>query len=51
MPRMERVVLSNCPHHVVKRGHKLQVVCHATEGYQRYLTDLRELKDVFGVKA
>ncbi|MGJ7517063.1 transposase [Pseudomonas baetica] len=50
MPRMGRVVLPNYPHHVVQRGHNRQVVFAAAEDYQRYLTDLRELKDVFGVK-
>ncbi len=46
MPRMGRVVLPNYPHHVVQRGHDRQVVFAAAEDYQRYLTDLRELKDV-----
>lgn len=50
MPRMGRVVLPNYPHHVVQRGHNRQVVFAAAEDYQRYLTDLRELKDAFGVK-
>lgn len=46
MPRMGRVVLPNYPHHVVQRGHNRQVVFAAAEDYQRYLTDLRDLKDV-----
>jgi putative transposase len=50
MPRMGRLVLPNYPHHVVQRGHNRQVVFAADEDYQRYLADLRELKDVFGVK-
>jgi putative transposase len=50
MPRMGRIVLPNYPHHVVQRGHNRQVVFAAAEDYQRYLADLRELKDVFGVK-
>ena len=50
MPRMGRLVLANYPHHVVQRGHNRQVVFAADEDYQRYLADLRELKDVFGVK-
>ena len=50
MPRMGRIVLPNYPHHVVQRGHNRQVVFAADEDYQRYLTDLRELKDAFGVK-
>lgn len=50
MPRMGRVVLANYPHHVVQRGHNRQMVFAADEDYQRYIADLRELKDVFGVK-
>src|SRR5690606_37671 len=50
MPRMGRIVLPNYPHHVVQRGHNRQVVFASDEDYQRYLTDLRELKDAFGVK-
>lgn len=50
MPRIGRVVLPNYPHHVVQRGHNRQVVFAADDDYRRYLVDLRELKDVFGVK-
>ncbi len=50
MPRMGRIVLPNYPHHVVQRGHNRQVVFAVAEGYQRYLADLRELKDALGVK-
>lgn len=50
MPRMGRLVVPNYPHHVVQRGHNRQVVFASGEDYQRYITDLRELKDVFGVK-
>lgn len=50
MPRMGRLVLPNYPHHVVQRGHNRQVVFAADEDYQRYLADLRELKEAFGVK-
>lgn len=50
MPRTGRIVLPNYPHHVVQRGHNRQVVFAAEEDYQRYIADLRELKDVFGVK-
>jgi len=47
---MGRIVLPNYPHHVVQRGHNRQVVFAAEQDYQRYISDLRELKDVFGVK-
>jgi len=47
---MGRIVLPNYPHHVVQRGHNRQVVFAAEQDYQRYIADLRELKDAFGVK-
>lgn len=50
MPRVGRVVLPNYPHHVVQRGHNRQVVFAAPQDYQRYIQDLRELKDAFGIK-
>lgn len=50
MPRVGRVVLPNYPHHVVQRGHNRQVVFAAEEDYLRYVKDLRELKDAFGIK-
>jgi len=50
MPRMGRIVLPNYPHHVVQRGHNRQVVFATEQDYQRYIADLRELKDAFGVK-
>ncbi|WP_278387804.1 transposase [Pseudomonas oryzihabitans] len=50
MPRIGRIVLPNYPHHVVQRGHNRQVVFAAKQDYQRCISDLRELKDVFGVK-
>ncbi|SZD38614.1 Uncharacterised protein [Pseudomonas aeruginosa] len=45
MPRQGRVVLPNYPLHVVQRGHNRQVVFAEDEDYQRYLSDLRDLKD------
>ena len=50
MPRMGRIILPNYPHHIVQRGHNRQVVFAVPEDYQRYLADLRELKDAFGVR-
>lgn len=38
------------PHHVVQRGHNRQMVFAAEEDYQRYVRDLRELKDAFEIK-
>jgi putative transposase len=50
MPRMGRIVLPNYPHHVVQRGHNRQVVFAHSDDCQRYLADLKELKQAFGVK-
>ncbi|MBC3456746.1 transposase [Pseudomonas mosselii] len=50
MPRGGRVLLPHCPHHIVHRGHNRQVVFAQDTDFQRYLADLRELKDAFGVK-
>ncbi|SFL64229.1 REP element-mobilizing transposase RayT [Azotobacter beijerinckii] len=50
MPRMGSIVLPNYPHHVVQRGHNRQVVFAEPADFERYLNDLKELKDAFGVK-
>ncbi|MDH4554054.1 transposase, partial [Pseudomonas sp. BN417] len=50
MPRVGRVLLPNYPHHIVQRGHNRQVVFAEDADFERYLSDLRELKDAFGVK-
>jgi len=50
MPRMGRIVVPNCPHHVVQRGHNRQVVFAGDGDYRRYLKDLRELKHRFEVR-
>ncbi|MEX0872798.1 MAG: transposase [Aquisalimonadaceae bacterium] len=47
---MGRIVLPNYPHHVVQRGHNRQVVFAGDADYQRYIADLRELKEAFGVR-
>jgi putative transposase len=50
MPRMGRMVLPNYPHHIVQRGHNRQVVFACADDFERYLTDIRELKVQFGIK-
>lgn len=50
MPRMGRVVLPNYPHHIVQRGHNRQVVFVCAEDFQRYLSDMGELKEAFHIK-
>ncbi len=50
MPRTGRIVLPGYPHHVVQRGHNRQTVFAKAADFQRYLDDLRELKDQLGVR-
>ncbi len=50
MPRTARIVLENCPHHVVQRGHNLQVVFSGDEDYLYYLDNLLEWKTELGCK-
>ncbi len=50
MPRLARIVLPNYPHHIVQRGHNRGLVFVETADYQRYVADLRELKEAFDVK-
>lgn len=44
MPRQSRIVLPNCPHHIIQRGHNRQVIFAAEEDYLYYLENLREWK-------
>lgn len=50
MPRVGRVVVADYPHHVVQRGHNRQLVFAVAADYERYLSDLQELKETFGIK-
>lgn len=50
MPRIGRLVVEGYPHHVVQRGHNRQVVFAAEEDFERYLGDIRELKETFGIR-
>jgi putative transposase len=50
MPRTARVVLPAYPHHVVQRGHNLQVCFADSADYARYLATLAEFKEKLDVK-
>lgn len=50
MPRTGRIVLPHYPHHIVQRGHNRQVVFAESADFERYLSDLRELKEALGIK-
>ncbi len=50
MPRKARVLVPNCPHHVVQRGHNRKAVFLADQDYQYYLDNLREWKQELEIK-
>lgn len=50
MPRKARVLVPDCPHHIVQRGHNRQVVFLADEDYQFYLDNLKEWKARLGIQ-
>jgi len=50
MPRKARIVLANCPHHIVQRGHNRSVVFAEDRDYLYYLKNLSEWKSRLGCK-
>lgn len=50
MPRCARLVLPNCPHHIIQRGHNRQVVFASDDDYLYYLDNLQEWKTELGCK-
>lgn len=50
MPRRARILVLECPHHIVQRGHNRQAVFIAHRDYQFYLENLREWKERLGVR-
>ncbi|EFK09666.1 conserved domain protein [delta proteobacterium NaphS2] len=50
MLRQPRLVIPNCPHHIIQRGHNRQVVFAENGDYQYYLDNLREWKTELGCK-
>lgn len=50
MPRMGRVLLPGCAHHVVQRGHNRQVVFVENDDYEYYLETLKVWKTEYGVR-
>lgn len=50
MPRRARLLLPNCPHHIIQRGHNRQVVFAGEEDYLYYLANLQEWKTVLNCK-
>ena len=50
MPRKARLLVPNCPHHIVQRGHNRNTVFVADEDYRFYLENLFEWKVKLGIK-
>lgn len=50
MPRKARLLVPNCPHHIVQRGHNRNTVFVADDDYQFYLENLFEWKVKLGIK-
>lgn len=44
MPRGKRLIVPNCPHHIVQRGHDRKAVCICEDDFKNYLTTLEETK-------
>ena len=45
MPRKSRIIVPDCPHHIIQRGHNRQVVFASDQDYQYYLDTLGEWKE------
>ncbi|MCP4116861.1 MAG: transposase [Desulfobacteraceae bacterium] len=50
MPRKARIIVPDCPHHIVQRGHNRQVVFASDTDYQFYLDNLQEWKETLGCR-
>lgn len=50
MPRTARVIVPNCPHHIVQRGHNRSAVFVSDNDYDYYLSTLKEWKQELGLK-
>ncbi|WP_183005864.1 transposase [Achromobacter sp. UMC71] len=49
-PRLPRLIVPHCPHHVVQRGHSRQAVFASDDDYDAYLSDIYEKKMELGVQ-
>lgn len=50
MPRHARLLINNCPHHIIQRGHNRQVIFARDNDYNYYLETLQEWKSQLGCK-
>lgn len=50
MPRTARIIVPNCPHHIVQRGHNRNVVFVSDNDYEHYLSTLAEWRQELKIK-
>jgi putative transposase len=50
MPRKARLIVPECPHHIVQRGHNRKTVFVTDEDYRFYLENLVEWKERLGIR-
>ena len=50
MPRKARILVPNCPHHLVQRGHNRKALFVSDEDKQYYLSNLKEWKENLDIK-
>lgn len=50
MPRKSRVLVPNCPHHIVQRGHNKNTVFAEEDDCHYYLSNLKEWKEALNIK-
>ena len=50
MPRKARVLVPNCPHHIVQRGHNKKAIFLSDDDFQYYLNNLKEWKRELDIK-
>jgi putative transposase len=50
MSRNVRIIISDYPHHIIRRGHNRQVVFATDDDYKLYLDNLRKLKEKLACK-
>ena len=50
MPRKARVIVPNCPHHIVQRGHNKNATFVLEQDFRYYLETLRKFKNEYSIK-
>ncbi len=50
MPRKARILVPNCPHHIVQRGHNRKTLFVTDQDYRYYLSNLKEWKSKLNIQ-